>query len=190
MMFCFASRTFLINMAFLPSRRGNKFLNTIFVIQTVLTILFNAAIFLALYILVNDDNGKADNLIAPIIILSILMFTRLFIVAVRYATTSPTIYKNLQTGILQSGRLSEMLILRAWTTIPPDKILKEIDTSIIKLQISKMGFTFKTLTPVFYSMKDRLIDENYYNRKKLGFTDIKKKEQKLDKEIKLILDEF
>ena len=176
-------------MAFLPSRHGNKFLNTIFVAQTVSTIVFNAAIYLALYILVNDDNGKAENLIAPIIVLNILMFVRIFIVSVRYATTSPTIYKSLHSGILQSGKLNEMLILRAWTAIPPDKILREIDTSIIKLQISRMSFTFKTLTPVFYSIKDRLIDENYYSSK-LKFVDIKKKEQKLDKEVKLLLDEF
>ena len=176
-------------MAFLPSRHGNKFLNTIFVAQTVSTIAFNAAIYLALYILVNDDNGKAENLIAPIIVLSILMFVRIFIVSVRYATTSPTIYRSLQTGILQSGKLNEMLILRAWTAIPPDKILREIDTSIIKLQISRMSFILKTLTPVFYSIKDRLIDENYYSSK-LKFVDIKKKEQKLDKEVKLLLDEF
>ena len=65
-----------------------------------------------------------------------------------------------------------MLILRAWIAIPPDKILEEIDTSIIKLQISKIGFTFKTLTPVFYSMKDRLNDEMYYSRKNLVYRDI------------------
>ena len=118
------------------------------------------------------------------------MSLRLFIVSVRYATTSPTVYKSLQTGILQSDKLSEMLILRAWITIPPDKILEEIDTSIIKFQISKIGFTFKTLTPVFYPMKDRLIDENYYSRRKFDFIDIKKQEEKLDKEISELLYQF
>ena len=53
-----------------------------------------------------------------------------------------------------------------------------------------MGFTIKTLTPVFYSMKDRLVDENYYSRRKFEFTEIKKKEHKIDKEIKEVLYEF
>ena len=53
-----------------------------------------------------------------------------------------------------------------------------------------MGFTIKTLIPVFDITKDRLIDENYYSRRKLGFSEIKKREHKIDKEIKEILYEF
>ena len=69
-----------------------------------------------------------------------------------------------------------MLILAAWTVIPPDRILQEIEISMTKLQISEKGFTFKTLTPVFYSVRDRLVDQDYYCQKKLDFAHIKKKE--------------
>ena len=83
-----------------------------------------------------------------------------------------------------------MLILAAWTVIPPDRILQEIEISMTKFQISKKGFTLKTLTPVFYSMRDRLVDQDYYCHKELDFKYIKEKEQKLDKEVKELLYEF
>ena len=53
-----------------------------------------------------------------------------------------------------------------------------------------MGFTIKTLTPVFYSIRERLVDENYYSRRKLDFTALRKKEHKIDKEINEVLYEF
>ena len=53
-----------------------------------------------------------------------------------------------------------------------------------------MGFTIKTLTPVYYSMRDRLVDEDYYSRRKLEFTELIKKEHKIDKEINEVLYEF
>ena len=49
-------------------------------------------------------------------------------------------------------------------------MLEEIDMSIAKLQISRIGFTLKTLTPVFRTIKLRLENEEFY---KLNYSDIK-----------------
>ena len=71
----------------------------------------------------------------------------------------------------------------AWVSIGPEKMMSEIERSIVRMKVIKSHFVVRVLTPLYPLDKLSYTDKNFYN-------DQKATEASLIKEQKLIIKEL
>ena len=81
---------------------------------------------------------------------------RMFIIATRHGTTPMTTYAASKEGPLTKESVAESLIVFAWVNTVPNLLLREINKAMKKLGITEQYFTFKTMTPIYPDLLEKL----------------------------------
>ena len=102
----------------------------------------------------NDEDPDRKTLdLWPLYVVIICIITRCFIIAIRYGTSAVGIYLGMSTGAQTTEQVQERLMARAWIVMPPDVMMLEIEKAMVKVGATEKFFKFKTLTPIYPTMK-------------------------------------
>ena len=66
--------------------------------------------------------------------------------------------------------------MNSWIRVEPDKILVEIEKTIISQGLDDQYFKFKTLTPIFGPTYERITNSDYWLDNQWDFSNERKKE--------------
>ena len=137
-MFMIAPKHQIINMGFLPS--GSNCLNIFFFTQTFVQIMFWIWCYLFYFCKKNfeEEDQWYFNTLMTIFVISLV--TRIFIISVRYATTALKDYVEQAKRLLTREEYESVLLAAAWVNIGPETIWREIETSIVRMNIIKSHF--------------------------------------------------
>ena len=53
---------------------------------------------------------------------------------------------------------------RAWIIMPPDVMMNEIEKAMVKVGATEKFFKFRTLSPIYPTMKSKLSDPDYWTK--------------------------
>ena len=163
---CLENLTYTGNMGFLPSKEP---FNLILYIAQFMTWLLFAV---PTYLWVRDQYESEEyhelheHLDAfPLVLLVINIVTRCIIVGVRYGTTHTITLNSMRNGTMDEQAFNERLLKSAWITMTPDTLLQEIGMGMDIIGCQDKYFRFKTLTPLYPTMREKLTDPGCYDGK-------------------------
>ena len=111
----------------------------------------------------NDEDPDRKTLdLYPLYVAIVCIITRCFIIAIRYGTSAVGIYLGMSTGAQTPEQVQERLMSRAWIVMPPEVMMLEIEKAMVKVGATEKFFKFKTLTPIYPTMKQKLVDPDYW----------------------------
>ena len=109
-----------------------------------------------------EERKKRD--LFPLWVMLLCTFTRSLIIAIRYGTTAVGAWQSNSEGNLDSGVFNERLIAKSWIVMHPDVVMKEVEKAMVQIGTSTRFFKFKTLTPIYPTMIDKLTDPHYWDK--------------------------
>ena len=86
--------------------------------------------------------------------------------------------------------MAESLILFAWVEVQPETVMKEINRALVRMQVAQDTFTYKTLSPIYPLLKDKLEDIRYYEKNEFTIPASKKEEKSKIEAIEPVLFQF
>ena len=110
-----------------------------------------------------DPNRKTLDLF-PLYLAIVCIVTRCIIIAIRYGTSAVGIYLGMSDESLTPAQIKERLISQAWIVMHPDVMMLEIEKAMVKVGASEKFFKFRTLTPIYPTMREKLTDPDYWNK--------------------------
>ena len=96
-------------------------------------------------------------------LLVIMIVTRCIIVGIRYGTTHTITLNSMRNGTMDEQAFNERLLKSAWITMTPDTLLQEIGMGMDIIGCQDKYFRFKTLTPLYPTMTEKLTDPDCYD---------------------------
>ena len=113
----------------------------------------------------NDEDSNRKTLdLFPLYLAIACIVTRCIIIAIRYGTSAVGIYLGMSDESLTPAQIKERLISQAWIVMHPDVMMLEIEKAMVKVGASEKFFKFRTLTPIYPTMREKLTDPDYWNK--------------------------
>ena len=190
LLLCFETRLFLVNVGFLPS--CNKMSNIFFMAQTMTFMMWITCIYFYVsdYLEATDDVSLSKPYIAPVVVCGVLQASRYFTIATRHGTTPPNMILALSEKPIVRQSFMEALILYAWLLIKPEAIMNEINTAMVRMQVSPAAFKMKTLSPIYPLYTQKFTDPNHYKNREISLKEAIKEEKLTNQEVKIVMFEF
>ena len=126
----------------------------------------------------DSDDSLAKPLITPIVVCFVLQMSRYFTVSTRHGTTPPNLILALSEKKIERYSFQEGLILFAWLLIKPEDIMREIETAMVRMQVSPVAFKIKTLSPIYPPFKEKFTNPEYYRHRQISIKQAVKDERK------------
>ena len=124
-----------------------KYMERFFVIQVFQYLNFIIPLGLLIYQKVKFGFIKMD--LYPIILYTVMICYRIFIISIRHATTPPRLYRDLFISPISLESLDEGLSFRSWAEISEENITKELTRALLKNDVYQDYFKFKVFLPVW-----------------------------------------
>ena len=122
-----------------------------------------------------DDFERIKLDLFPLWVSAFMCWTRVFIISIRHGTTDIGTFQSMSRRELKPEDFSERLIAQAWIWLPPEVALSEIEKAMVCQGSTDKFLRFKTLTPIYPTILEKLTDKNYWD--KFGWTLKKSMEQ-------------
>lgn len=112
----------------------------------------------------DEDPDRKTLDLFPLYLVIFCIVTRCLIIAIRYGTSAVGIYLGYSTTDQTPEQIRERLLSQAWIIMHPDVMMLEIEKAMVKVGATEKFFKFKTLTPIYPTMKDKLTDPEYWTK--------------------------
>ena len=136
-----------------------------------------------------DEERKVLDLY-PLYIAAFSMFARQVVIAIRYGSTSEGSWADLSEPEVDPNFFAERLLKKAWIIMPPEIAMREVELAMVKTGSTEKYFTFKPLTPIYPTMRDKLTDPEYWAKFKWTFEAQMKQEKMKSEACTFVLHQF